>query len=274
MMVAACFVAPIASAAPTPGSYFHWNMQGLLGRGTSGSANDLVRDQAANYVVTRAQNEGFIAISLNEVCPVEALLMGISLQGPYSNHYAERFNRPFTSGAGQRCVDGYGRGQYGNQIFERYTLDYYDAYYNGLPEVHQDAYGNQTSWLWPNTVCIRTNYILIGHHACTEHYSGRPSEQVDLQNYTLFSNARFRVMMGDLNQPRSGLPLSYWAYFREADQCPTTGCPGGKKPTTDSNAAIDYIWIDLPHTSPGKNVVVTKLGYSDHHSVRGYFNLY
>ena len=123
---------------------------------------------------------------------------------------------------------------------------------------------------------MRTNFIFVGHQACTAHFYGRPSEMSDLWAYTIFTDAKFRVMMGDFNQPRPGLPSNYFSDFREADLCPTTGC-SGKRDTSDNQNSprdIDYIFTHRQSTGAGQNAIMTPMGYSNHHVVRGYFTLY
>lgn len=57
------------SSAGTTGSSFHWNVQGLIGRGTNGSVNDTLRAHEVIYLVSRMTDERFVGVSLNEKGP-------------------------------------------------------------------------------------------------------------------------------------------------------------------------------------------------------------
>lgn len=247
------------SRAATESAFFHWNVQGLIG-----NSSDSRRLDQIEYIRSRAVSEQFISISLNELCLSQAFSLAYYLNGSYSQRYEWKFHRPWNAAAGNCRLDGNSsRVEYGNQVLSRFTFASSLAARQGSA-----AYSAGTdSYHWPNIVCIDTTAFLNAFHSCSTHFGGWSTEEADFYNYTIFSTATYHFGMGDLNRGRASLPGSYQTDFREAD------LTSPKRSTTDGGTGIDYIYAVRPNTASAGNATITILGMSDHHSVRGYFDL-
>jgi hypothetical protein len=269
ILVAALVALAAAGLAPGPVQADQRQLTQLNVMGQTGAfvQTDANRAGVVNYLVSRANSESPLAISLNELCPSQIFSLAVQLQD-YSQRYGLAFGRNYETRFGNCRLDpDSDKAEYGNAILMRYThvtsfVDYYSD---------TDTTSTPGSWIARNAVCMTTSAFLNTFRACSTHFtsgSPYPSQENEFAFDVSYNSATWRFALGDLNADRSGLPGSYQTAWREADHDQPT-----KRPTSDGGGRIDYLYAFRANTSDGPNASIIALGYSDHHIVRGWFVL-
>lgn len=234
------------------------NVKGLI------EQDDIGRLTAIDYIVSRALDEQPLAISLNELCLSQAFFIAMYLQGTYSNHYAPAFWRPWNQDAGNCRLEPHVPDvQYGNQVLMRHTFSSSGTHYYSQTDT-----GTNGAVVWRNATCMTTTAFLNAFHACSTHFtlgSPYPGQENDFAFLVAFDSSRYRFGLGDLNGNRHLLPAAYQTAWWEADHNVS------KRSTSDGGSPIDYVYAVRDHTASGQNATITPLGFSDHHTVRGWF---
>jgi hypothetical protein len=239
------------------------NVLGLLGGQT-----DAGRNAAIDYVVNRVRAESPLMVSLNELCPTQALYLALALGPEYSSRYAIAATRDWRDANGScrtggRDANGNLQAGYGNLVLVRFSaLGSTEHYYTA---------SDSGSVPGRNLVCVRTGYGYLTFTGCSTHLSAPPAaNQTAEWLYALtFQPSTVTFGAGDLNTSRASLGAGFGRNLHEAD------LTSPKQQTGDKGAAIDYIHGTARNTSVIYNQDVSgDLWFTDHRAITGYYLVY